>query len=45
MAAIGEGMKDGEAKIEQYLTAGMKNINGWSVGSLFGDRVSSMAIG
>jgi len=31
-------MKDGEAKIEQYLTAGQKNINGWKVGSLFGDR-------
>ena len=37
MAAIGEGMKDGEAKVEQYLKSGMKNINGWEVGSLFGD--------
>jgi hypothetical protein len=37
MAAIGEGMKDGEAKIEQYLQSGQKNINGWKVGSLFGD--------
>jgi hypothetical protein len=37
MAAIGEGMKDGEAKVEQYLAGGMKQINGWSVGSLFGD--------
>jgi len=37
MAAIGEGMKDGEAKVEQYLKSGMKNINGWVVGSLFGD--------
>jgi hypothetical protein len=38
MAAIGEGVKDGEAKVEKYLAAGMKDINGWSVGSLFGDR-------
>jgi hypothetical protein len=30
-------MKDGEAKIEQYLQSGQKNINGWKVGSLFGD--------
>jgi len=37
-AEVGLGMKDGEAKIEQYLTAGQKNINGWKVGSLFGDR-------
>jgi hypothetical protein len=36
-AQVGLGMKDGEAKIEQYLTAGQKNINGWKVGSLFGD--------
>jgi hypothetical protein len=36
-AAIGEGMKDGEAKVEKYLAAGMKDINGWKVGSLFGD--------
>jgi hypothetical protein len=31
------GMKDGEAKIEEYLQSGQKNINGWKVGSLFGD--------
>jgi hypothetical protein len=37
-AAVGLGMKDGEAKAEQYLVAGQKNINGWKVGSLFGDR-------
>jgi hypothetical protein len=30
-------MKDGEAKIEQYLQSGLKDINGWEVGSLFGD--------
>jgi hypothetical protein len=36
-AQAGLGMKDGEAKIEQYLESGQKNINGWKVGSLFGD--------
>ena len=37
-AAVAQGMKDGEAKIEKYLASGQKNINGWEVGSLFGDR-------
>ena len=37
-AAIEEGMKAGEAKIKEYLTTGLKNINGWLVGSAFGDR-------
>jgi hypothetical protein len=32
------GMKQGEEKIEKYLTTGQKDINGWKVGSLFGDR-------
>jgi hypothetical protein len=32
------GMKEGDAKVDQYLVAGQKNINGWKVGSLFGDR-------
>jgi hypothetical protein len=36
--AIEEGMKAGEAKIKEFLTTGMKNINGWLVGSAFGDR-------
>jgi len=31
-------MKDGDTKDEQYLDAGQKDINGWKVGSLFGDR-------
>src|SRR5258705_12739742 len=31
------GVKQGEAKIKQYLESGQKNINGWKVGSLFGD--------
>ena len=32
------GMKEGETKTEQYLATGQKDINGWKVGSLFGDR-------
>ena len=32
------GMKEGDDKIQSYLTSGMTNINGWKVGSLFGDR-------
>jgi hypothetical protein len=30
-------MKDGDSKVEQYLVSGQANINGWKVGSLFGD--------
>jgi hypothetical protein len=37
-AALIEGMKDGDAKIDQYLATGEKIINGWKVGSYFGDR-------
>src|SRR6195256_3026324 len=37
-AEVGLGMKDGDAKVEQYLATGQKNISGWKVGSLFGDR-------
>jgi len=36
-AAVVEGVKAGEARIEEYLQSGQKNINGWKVGSLFGD--------
>jgi hypothetical protein len=37
-AQLVAGVKEGEAKIAQYLESGQKNINGWKVGSLFGDR-------
>jgi hypothetical protein len=37
-AQIGLAMKDGREKVKQYLLTGVKNINGWKVGSLFGDR-------
>ena len=35
---IGLGMKDGEEKVEKYLKDGFKNINGWNIGSFFGNR-------
>jgi len=37
-AAILQAMKEGDTKIDEYLAAGQKDINGWKVGSLFGDR-------
>jgi hypothetical protein len=37
-AAITLAVKEGSSKIDNYLEAGQKNINGWKVGSLFGDR-------
>jgi hypothetical protein len=37
-AAVAEGTKAGEEKVSQFLASGMKNINGWAIGALFGDR-------
>ncbi len=37
-AAILLGMKEGDKKVEEYLASGPKNINGWKIGSIFGDR-------
>ncbi|MBN8508768.1 MAG: DUF1254 domain-containing protein [Burkholderiales bacterium] len=37
-AAVLLAMKEGDSQVEKYLEAGQKNINGWKVGSLFGDR-------
>jgi len=37
-AEVGLGMKDGEAEIERYLATGQRNVNGWKIGSFFGDR-------
>jgi hypothetical protein len=36
---IGLGMKDGEDKVEKYLAGGFKIVNGWEIGSMFGDRL------
>jgi hypothetical protein len=35
---IGLAMKEGEEKVEKYLASGQKEVNGWKIGSLFGDR-------
>lgn len=37
-AAIALGMKEGEKKVEQAVAGMGKNINGWRIGSDFGDR-------
>ena len=37
-AAVLEGMKEGDAAIDKFLSSGLKHINGWSVGSFFGNR-------
>ena len=31
-------MKQGDEKVDKFLASGMKNVNGWSIGSFFGDR-------
>lgn len=31
-------MEEGGDKVRAYLDSGMKNIDGWKIGSLFGDR-------
>jgi hypothetical protein len=33
-----QGMKQGDEKIDKYLSEGLENVNGWRIGSLFGDR-------
>ncbi len=35
---IGLGMKQGDKKVDQYLATAAKDINGWKIGSWFGDR-------
>ena len=37
-AAILLGMKAGDGQIDKYIASGGKVINGWNVGSFFGDR-------
>lgn len=36
-AALDLAMKEGNDKVEKFLNGGMKYINGWKVGALFGD--------
>ena len=37
-AAVLLGMKAGNEAVDKYLATGFANINGWNVGSFFGDR-------
>lgn len=37
-AAVLEGMKAGAKKVDDYLAGGMKSVNGWQIGALFGDE-------
>jgi hypothetical protein len=37
-AAILLGMKSGSDQVDKFIASGSKNINGWQVGSFFGDR-------
>jgi hypothetical protein len=37
-AALVQGVKEGEAKVKEYLADGVKDVNGWKVGDWFGDR-------
>lgn len=37
-AAVLLAMKEGDDKVSQYLSDGMRNINGWKIGAMFGDR-------
>jgi len=37
-AAMLLGMKDGDDAVDKYIASGGKVINGWNVGSFFGDR-------
>ncbi len=32
------GLKEGDEKVDKWLSSGLENINGWNVGSFFGDR-------
>jgi len=37
-AAVVLAMKAGDEKVTQFLASGVKTINGWNIGSFFGDR-------
>jgi len=37
-AAVALAMKEGDGKVDKFLAAGVKNVNGWNIGSFFGDR-------
>jgi hypothetical protein len=37
-AAVALAMKEGDEKVDKFAASGVKNINGWNIGSFFGDR-------
>jgi hypothetical protein len=37
-AAVIEGVKAGETKVQEFLAGGVKDVNGWKIGDWFGDR-------
>jgi hypothetical protein len=37
-AAVLLGMKEGDDKVDKWLASGMRTVNGWKIGSFFGDR-------
>lgn len=37
-AAVLIGMKEGDDKVDKFLSSGMKKIHGWNVGAFFGDK-------
>jgi hypothetical protein len=37
-AAVLLALEQGDDKVDKYLSSGNKNINGWNIGALFGDR-------
>ena len=37
-AAVLLAMKEGDDKVDKFLADGMKDVNGWKIGSVFGDR-------
>ncbi|WP_238397542.1 DUF1254 domain-containing protein [Anatilimnocola aggregata] len=37
-AAVMLGMKAGDEKVDKFLASGIKKVNGWSIGSFFGNR-------
>jgi hypothetical protein len=37
-AAVLQGMKEGDEKVDKFLSSGLKDVNGWKIGSFFGDR-------
>jgi hypothetical protein len=37
-AAVLLGLKEGDDKVDKFLASGVKDINGWNIGSFFGDR-------